>query len=87
MSRWRVQDEAKTSKHHVQLRLKLGTYQLPLISLQLNAKTLVTILEAKLLFIQSHQVIIEGCFENSNEGQMVSYIFNKVSNHLWLQSF
>jgi hypothetical protein len=54
-------------------------------SLQPDARVLVIILEAEAILIGGHQVIFEGCFQNTNEGQMVSRLSNEVFaciNHL-----
>jgi hypothetical protein len=40
---------------------------------------------AKTMLIGGHQVVFEGCFQNTNEGQMVSCLSNEVGHHLWLQ--
>jgi hypothetical protein len=37
------------------------------------------------MFSIGHQVVFERCFQNTNEGQMVSRLFNEVDHHLWLQ--
>jgi hypothetical protein len=54
-------------------------------SLQPDARVLVIILEAEAILIGGHQVIFEGCFQNTNEGQMVSRLSNEVGHHFWLQ--
>jgi hypothetical protein len=88
ISRRCVQDEAETSEHRVQPRSDLDPQQLPLTSLkglQLDARVLVIILQAKAMLIESHQVVFEGCFQNTNEGQMVSRLFHEVGHRFWLQ--
>jgi hypothetical protein len=55
-------------------------------SLQPDPKALVIILEIEAMFIVGHQVVFEGCFQNTNEGQMVSCLSNDVGHRLWLQS-
>jgi hypothetical protein len=35
--------------------------------------------------VGGHQVVFEACFQNTNEGQMVSYLSDEVSYRLWLQ--
>jgi hypothetical protein len=35
------------------------------------------------MFIRDYQVVFEGCFENTNKGQMVSRISNEVGQRLW----
>ena len=87
-SRRCVRDETETSKHCIQPRLDLDPQQLPLMSLtslQPDVRALVIILEAKAMFIGGHQVVFEGCFQNTNEGQMVSRLSNDISHHLWFQ--
>jgi hypothetical protein len=37
------------------------------------------------MFTGGHQVVFEGCFQNTNEGQMVSRLSNDVGHRLWLQ--
>jgi hypothetical protein len=32
------------------------------------------------MFIKDHQVVFEGCFKNTNEGQMVSRFSNEVGH-------
>jgi hypothetical protein len=54
-------------------------------SLQLDARASVIILKAEAMLIVSYQVVFEGCFQNTNEGQIVSCLFDKVGHHLWLQ--
>jgi hypothetical protein len=87
-SRSRVQDEAESSERCVQLHSDLDPQQLPLMSLtnlQPDARILVIILEAEAMLIGGHQVLFEGCFQNTNEGQMVSRLSNNVGNRLWFQ--
>jgi hypothetical protein len=54
-------------------------------SLQPDPKALVIILEIEAMFIGGHQVVFEGCFQNTNEGQMVSRLSDEVSHRFWLQ--
>ena len=87
-SRRRVRDEAENFECRVQPRSDLDSQQLPLmslISLQPNARAFIIILEAQAMFIAGHQVVFEGCFQNTNEGQMVSCLSNDISHYLWLQ--
>jgi hypothetical protein len=51
-------------------------------SLQPNARTLVIILKAEAMLIEGHQVVFERCFQNTNEGQMVSRLFDEVGHRL-----
>jgi hypothetical protein len=37
------------------------------------------------MFIRVHEVVFEGCFENTNEDQMVSHFSNEIGHHFWLQ--
>jgi hypothetical protein len=37
------------------------------------------------MFIESHQMVFEGFFENTNEGQIVSRFSNEVGYCLWLR--
>jgi hypothetical protein len=37
------------------------------------------------MFIGSHQVVFQGCFENTNEGQIISRFSNELGHRLWLQ--
>jgi hypothetical protein len=52
--------------------------------LQLDTRALVIVLKIEAMFIEGHQMVFEGCFENTNEGQMMSCFSNKVGHHLWL---
>ena len=55
-----------------------------LSSLQHDAIALVIVLESEAMLIGGHQVVFEGCFENTNEGQMVSRFSNEIGHRLWL---
>jgi hypothetical protein len=55
-------------------------------SLQPDARVLAIILEAETIFIGGYQVVFEECFQNTNEGQIVSRLFDEVDHRLWLQS-
>ena len=81
-----MQDEAKTFKHHVQPHTNLGSQQLLLINLQLDARALVIVFKTETMFIESHQVVFKECFENTNEDQMMSRFSNEVGHFLLLQS-
>jgi hypothetical protein len=37
------------------------------------------------MLIEGHQIVFKGCFQNINEDQMMSRLFNEVGHHLWLQ--
>jgi hypothetical protein len=76
------------SERRVQPRSDLDLQQLPLTnlkSLQPDTRALVIVLQAKVMLVEGHQVVFEGCFQNTNEGQMVSRLSNDVDHHLWLQ--
>jgi hypothetical protein len=53
--------------------------------LLLDAKALVIVLEAEAMLVGDHQVVLEGCFENTNAGHMVTRLFDDVGHRLWLQ--
>jgi hypothetical protein len=54
-------------------------------ALQPEARALVIVLEAEAMLVESHQVIFEGCFENTNIGHMVTRFSNDISHRVWLQ--
>ena len=86
--RRRVREEAEPSERRVQPRTDLDPQQLPLTSLrslQPDARTLVIVLEAEAVLIEGHQVVFEGCFQNTNESQMVTRLSNDIGHRLWLQ--
>jgi hypothetical protein len=83
-----VREKTEASEHRVQPCSDLDLQQLPLTSLknlQPDAKALIIILEAGTLLIRGHQVVFEGCFLNTNEGQMVSRLFDEVGHRFWFQ--
>ena len=83
-----MQDEADNSESCVQPCSDLDLQQLLLTSLktlQLVARTLVIIFEAEAMLVRSHRVVFEGCFQNTNEGHMVSCLSNEMDHRLWLQ--
>jgi hypothetical protein len=49
------------------------------------SSSVVIILEAETILIRDHQVVFEGCFQNTNEGQMVSYSSDEVDHYFLLQ--
>ena len=64
-----MRDEEEPSERHVQSWLDFDSQQAPLRSLrtlQPGARALVIVLETEALLIDSHQVVFEGCFENTN---------------------
>jgi hypothetical protein len=88
ISRWRVRNEVETSERRAQPCSDLDPQQLPLTSfksLQPDTRILVIILEAEVMLIEGHQVVLEGCFQNTNEGQMVSRLFDEIGHRLWFQ--
>jgi hypothetical protein len=54
-------------------------------SLQLNVRALVIILEAETIFIGVHRVVFKECFQNTNEGQMMSRSYDEIGHRLWFQ--
>jgi hypothetical protein len=86
-SRWHLQDEEGSSKRHVQPRVETDLQQFLLISLralQPDAKALVIVLEAEAMLVEGHQVVFEGCFENTNAGHMVIRLSDDIGHRLWL---
>jgi hypothetical protein len=72
----------------VQLRVEADLQQLPLTSLralQPNAGVLVIVLEAEAMLVEGHQVVFEGCFENTNAGHMMIRLSDDIGHRLWLQ--
>jgi hypothetical protein len=87
-SRQRLRDEEESSEHYVQPHLETNLRQLPLISLrtlQLDARVLIIVLEVEAMLVGGHQVVFEGCFENTNVGHMVICLSNDIGHRLWLQ--
>jgi hypothetical protein len=83
-----LRDEEGPSEHHVQPHVEIDLQQLPLTSLralQLDARALVIILEVEAILVQGHQVMFEGCFENTNVGHMVIRLSDDIGHRLWLQ--
>jgi hypothetical protein len=37
------------------------------------------------MLVESHQMVFEGCFENTNVGHMVTRISDDIGHRLWLQ--
>jgi hypothetical protein len=54
--------------------------------LQPDARALVIVLEAEAILVEGHQVVFEGCFENTNAGHMVTRLSDDIGHRLWLQS-
>jgi hypothetical protein len=89
LSRWHMRDEEGPSKHHVQPRVEANLQQLPLTSLRALrpvTRALVIVLEAETMLVESHQVVFEGCFKNTNAGYMVIRLSDDIGHYLWLQS-
>ena len=83
-----MRDKEEPSEHHVQPHLDSNSRQLPLTSLtslQPNVKTLINVLKAKAILIGSHQMVFQGFFQNTNEGQIVSCFSNEIGHRLWFQ--
>ena len=84
-SRRRVRDEAEPSERRVQPRSDPSPRQLSFVNLQPDAKALVILLEAEAILTGGHQLVFKGCFNNTNEGQIVSRYSNEVGHRLCLQ--
>ncbi|KAG0570940.1 hypothetical protein KC19_6G199200 [Ceratodon purpureus] len=84
-SRRRLRDEAGPSERCVQPRTEPGISQFTLPALQLDNRALVIVLESEPTLSGNYQMVFEGCFENNNEGQMVSHISSEVGHRFWLQ--
>lgn len=84
-SRRRLRDEAGPSERCVQPRTEPGISQFTLPALQLDNRALVIVLESEPMLSGNYQMVFEGCFENNNEGQMVSRISSEVGHRFWLQ--
>jgi hypothetical protein len=54
-------------------------------SLQLVARVLIIVLEAKAMLIEGHQMVFDGCFQNTNESQMITRLSDDIGHRLWLQ--
>ena len=83
-----MRDEEEPSERYVQPRLDSNPQQAPLRSLrslQPGARALVIVLEAEALLIGGHQVVFEGCFENTNGVQMVTCLSDDIGHRLYLQ--
>ena len=88
ISRRHLKDEEEPSECHIQPRLESDPQQAPLRSLrnlQPSARTLVIVLEVEALLIGGHQVVFEEYFENTNEVQMVTHLFDGIGHRLYLQ--
>jgi hypothetical protein len=87
-SRRHLRDEKGPSKRHVQPYVEVDLQQLPLTSLralQPDARALVIVLEVEAILVKCHQVVFEGCFENTNTGHMVIRLSDDICHRLWLQ--
>ena len=85
ISRRCTRDEARVSKHHVQLQTEPRILQFSLPILQLENKALVIVLEFEPTFCESYEMMFEGCFENKAEKQMVTRISTNEDHCFWLQ--
>jgi hypothetical protein len=54
-------------------------------ALQPDARALVIVLEAEAMLIEGHQVVFEGCFENTNADHMVTRLSDDIGHRLWFQ--
>jgi hypothetical protein len=52
-------------------------------ALQPDARALVIVLEAEAMLVEGHQVVFEGCFENTNAGYMVTRHSDDIGHRLW----
>jgi hypothetical protein len=87
-SRRHLRDEEGPSKRHIQPRVEADLQQLPLTSLRVlqpDARVLVIVLEAEAMLVEGHQVVFEGCFENTNVSHMVTRLSDDIGHRLWLQ--
>lgn len=84
-SRRRMLDEAEPSDRRVRPHIGPSLQQRSLPSLQADRKSLVIILEAEYLLSGGHQLVMEGCFENNGENQMVTRFTDELGHRLWLQ--
>jgi hypothetical protein len=54
-------------------------------ALQPDARALVIVLEVEAILVEGHQMIFEGCFENTNASHMVTRLSDGIGHRLWLQ--
>ena len=83
-----MRDEEEPSERHVQPRLDSDPQQVflrILRNLQPNTRAFVIILEVKVLLIDGHQMVFEGCFENTNGVQMVTRFSDDIGHRFYLQ--
>ena len=83
-----MRDKEEPSECYVQIRLDSDPQQAPLRNLrniQSSTRALVIVLEAEVLLIDGHQVMFEGCFENTNRVQMVTHLSDDIDHRLYLQ--
>ena len=78
ISRRHLRDEEQPFECHIQPQIDPGPQQAPLASLHLGTRALVIVLESEALLIDGHQVVFEGSFENSNEVQMMTRLFEDI---------
>jgi hypothetical protein len=87
-SRRRLRDEEEPSERHVQPHLETDLRQLSLTSLrdlQPDVRALVIVLEVEAMLVGGHQVVFEGCFENTNTGHIVTRFSDDIGHRLWFQ--
>jgi hypothetical protein len=87
-SRRNLQNEEGPSKRYIQPRVETDLQQLPLTSLralQPDARVLVIVLETETILVEGHQVVFEGCFENTNTSHMVTRLSDDIGHRFWLQ--
>ena len=87
-SRRHLRDEEQPFEHHIQPWLDPGSQQAPLASLKNlhpSARTLVIIQEYEALLIDDNQAVFEENFENNNDVQTVTRLFDDIGHCLYLQ--
>ena len=83
-----MREEEQPFERHTQPWLDPGLQQASLASLRSlhpGARALVIILKFEALLIDDHQVVFEGSFENNNEVQTVTRLFDDIGHRLYLQ--
>jgi hypothetical protein len=51
-------------------------------ALQPDSRALVIILEVETILVEGHQVVFEGCFENTNKGHTVTRLSDDIGHRL-----
>ena len=88
ISKRRLRDEEQPFERHTKPWLDPGPQQAPLANLRSlypSTRAFVIILESAALLIDSYQMVFEGSFENNNEVQMMTRLFNDIEHRLYLQ--